>query len=208
MHEATDHHARGHRCPRPPVGTVPLHWLTADERRRALLRSGSETEGVVDEGLLGRHVGRRHSVHLSLGQHRHGLDAGQGPACGPKALEAEHRPGSALDAAVVLLDGLIANDTFCLVRRTRLRLSCSRLSLRDRSTRAGAPSAEALLTGGTDAMPVDRTSDDAAGPGRPTPLGPGLPGAAGPSGPAAAGTPDGPRAGARLGRAPRPHLPR
>jgi hypothetical protein len=80
---------------------------------------------------------------------------------------------------VVLLDGLIANDKFCLVRRTRLRLSWSRLSLRDRSTRASAPSAEALLTGGTDAMPVDRTSDDAAGPGRPMPLGPSLSGGAG-----------------------------
>jgi hypothetical protein len=80
---------------------------------------------------------------------------------------------------VVLLDGLIANDKFCLVRRARLQPSWSRLALRDRSARAGAPPAEALLTGGTDAMPVDRTSDDAADPGRPTPLGPGLPGGAG-----------------------------
>jgi hypothetical protein len=36
---------------------------------------------------------------------------------------------------VILLDGLITNDKFCLVRRTRLRLSWSRLSLRDRSAR-------------------------------------------------------------------------
>ena len=76
-------------------------------------------------------------------------------------------------------DGLIANDKFCLVRRTRLRLSWSRLSLRDRSARGSAASAESLLTGGTDAMPMDRSSDDTAGPGRPTPLGPGLPGGAG-----------------------------
>jgi hypothetical protein len=96
-----------------------------------------------------------------------------------RALEAPHGSVSAFDAPVVLLDGLIANDKFCLVRRTRLRLSWSRLSLRDRSARASAPSAEALLTGGTDAMPVDRASDDAADPGRPTPLGPGLDGGAG-----------------------------
>ena len=96
-----------------------------------------------------------------------------------RALEAPHGAVSAFDAAVVLLDGLIANDKFCLVRRTRLRLSWSRLSLRDRSARASAHSAEALLTGGTNAMPVERASDDAADLGRPTPLGPGLPGGAG-----------------------------
>ena len=140
--------------------------------------SCGETEELVNEGLLGGHVVGGHGAHLSLGQHRHGLDAGQRPPRRPEALKAEHRPCLAFDAAVVLLDGLIANDKFCLVRRTRLRLSWSRLSLRDRSARAGAASAEALLTGGTDAMPVDRASDDAADPGRPAPLGPGLPGGA------------------------------
>src|SRR5689334_6752800 len=85
---------------------------------------------------------------------------------------------TSLPASAGQVDGLIANDKFCLVRRTRLRLSWSRLSLRDRFVRASPASAEALLTGGTDAMPVDRTSDDAAGSGRPTPLGPGLPGGA------------------------------
>jgi hypothetical protein len=46
-----------------------------------------------------------------------------------RALKAPHGPVSAFDAPVVLLDGLIANDKFCLVRRTRLRLSWSRLAL-------------------------------------------------------------------------------
>src|SRR3954452_8767345 len=150
-----------------------------DECGPTRLHSGSKTEDAVYKGPLRRHVVHGHGAHLSLGQHRHGLDPGQGAPRRPEARKAEHRPGPALDAAVVLLDGLIANDKFCLVRRTRLRLSWSRRSLRDRSTRASAPSAEALLTGGTDAMPVDRTSDDAAGPGRPTPLGPSLSGGAG-----------------------------
>jgi hypothetical protein len=141
--------------------------------------SCGEAEDLVDEFPLRRHVVRRHGAHLSLGQHRHRLHPGQRPPRRPEAPEAEHRAGQALDPAVVLLDGLITNDKFCLVRRTRLRLSWSRLSLRDRSARASAPPAEALPQGGTDAMPVDRTSDDAAGPGRPTPLGPGLPAGAG-----------------------------
>ena len=38
-------------------------------------------------------VGRR-GTHLSLGQHRYGLDAGEGSPRGPEAPEAEHRPGS------------------------------------------------------------------------------------------------------------------
>src|SRR3954453_15258879 len=157
----------------------PLRWLIADEPRPTLLGSGGEAEDLMHEGPLRRHVVGGHGTHLSLGQHRHRLHPGQGAPRRPEALEPEHRPGSAFDAAVVLLDGLIANDKFCLVRWTRLRLSWSRRSRRDRSTRASAPLAEALLTGGTDAMPVDRTSDDAAGPGRPTPLGPSLSGGAG-----------------------------
>jgi hypothetical protein len=143
------------------------------------IRSDRHAEEAMDEGPLRRHVVRWYGTHLPLGQHRHGLDTGQGPPCGPEALKAEHRPDQALHAAVVLLDGLIANDKFCLVRRTRLQLSWSRLSLRDRSARVSALPAEALPQGGTDAMPMDRMSDDAAGPGRPTSLGPGLPGGAG-----------------------------
>ena len=166
---------RGFRGCRP----VPLRWLAAGVLRPVLLRSGGEAEEAGDESPLGRHVIPGRGAHLSLGEHRHCLHTRQRPPRRPEAPEAEHRPGQALDAAVVLLDGLIANDKFCLVRRTRLRLSWSRLSLRDRSARASAASAEALLTAGTDAMPVDRASDDAADPGRPTPLGPGLPGAAG-----------------------------
>ena len=92
------------RTHRRAQSLVPLHWLTAGERPPALLRSGSEAEGLVDEGPLGRHVVGRRGTHLSLGQHRHGLDTGEGAPCGPKALKAEHRPCSALDAAVVLLD--------------------------------------------------------------------------------------------------------
>ena len=95
------------------------------------------------------------------------------------ALEAAHRAVSAFDAAVILLDGLIANDKFCLVRRSRLRLSWSRLALRERSRRASAVPAASLQSGGTDAMPVDRAPDDAAGSGRPASMGSGLPGGAG-----------------------------
>src|SRR3954465_4093532 len=70
-------------------------------------------------------------------------------------------------------DGLITNDKFCLVRRTRLQLSWSRLSQRDRSIRAST-SAESLLVGGTDAMPVEHTSNKATGSERSASLGSGV----------------------------------
>src|SRR3954447_3803431 len=94
-------------------------------------------------------------------------------------LEAPHRPVAAFDASVILLDGLIANDKFCLVRRSHLRLSWSRLALRERSRRASTVPALSLQSGGTDAMPVDRISDAAASSGRPGWVGPGLPGGIG-----------------------------
>src|SRR4051794_21221393 len=78
-----------------------------------------------------------------------------------------------------LRDGLIANDKFCLIRRSRLRLSWSRLAARERAKRANAVPDASLQPGGTDAMPVDRAPDDAAGSGRPAAMGSGLPGGAG-----------------------------
>src|SRR5215212_2816786 len=78
-----------------------------DECGPARLHSGSKTENAVYKGPLRRHVVPRHASHLPFGQHRHGLDPGQGPASGPEALEAEHRPGPALDPAVVLLDQVV-----------------------------------------------------------------------------------------------------
>jgi hypothetical protein len=92
-----------------------------------------------------------------------------------EALKAQPRSDQPLDSAVILLDGLITNDKFCLVRRTRLQLSWSRLALRRRPARPDAAVTESLPQGGTDAMPMDGASDDAAGSGWPTPLGPGLP---------------------------------
>src|SRR3954454_4561321 len=78
-----------------------------DECGSARLHSGSKTEDTVYKGPLRRHVVHGHGTHLSLGQHRHGLDPGQGSPRRPEALEAEHRPGPALNAAVILLDQVV-----------------------------------------------------------------------------------------------------
>src|SRR5215217_3608652 len=78
-----------------------------DECGPARLHSGSKTEDAVYKGPLRRHVVPRHASHLSLGQHRHGLDPGQGAPSRPEALKAEHRPCLAFDAAVILLDPVV-----------------------------------------------------------------------------------------------------
>src|SRR4051794_19499332 len=61
----------------------------------------------MHEGPLRRHVVGGHGAHLSLGQHRHRLHPGQGAPRRPEARKAEHRPGQALNAAVILLDPVV-----------------------------------------------------------------------------------------------------
>src|SRR3954452_576764 len=61
----------------------------------------------MHEGPLRRHDVGGQGAHLSLGQHRHRLHPGQGAPSRPEALEPEHRPGQALNAAVILLDPVV-----------------------------------------------------------------------------------------------------
>src|SRR3954463_4677123 len=85
----------------------PLHWLTMDECGPTRLHSGSKTEDAVYKGPLGRNVVHGKGRHLSFGQRRHRLPPGQGAPSRPEALKAEHRPGQALNAAVILLDPVV-----------------------------------------------------------------------------------------------------
>src|SRR4051794_8568871 len=78
-----------------------------DECGPNCLHSGSKIEDAVYKGPLRRHVVHGHGAHLSLGQHRHRLHPGQGAPSRPEALKAEHRPGQALNAAVILLDPVV-----------------------------------------------------------------------------------------------------
>ena len=59
------------------------------------------------KGSLRRHVVRWARTHLSLGQHRHGLDAGQRPPRCPEALKPSIGPVRRLIATVVLLDPVV-----------------------------------------------------------------------------------------------------
>src|SRR5690242_12977924 len=89
------------------IERVPLHCVTAGESWPASLRSGRKTKDLLYKGSLRRYVILGHGMYLSLGQHRHRLDAGQRSLRRPEALKTEHGPGQALDPAVVLLDPVI-----------------------------------------------------------------------------------------------------
>jgi hypothetical protein len=70
---------RHHRAePGAAAGNL-LHWPHAGEFRPIPVRSGGKAEDLVYKGPLGRQVVGGHGTHLSLGQHRHRLDAGQRP---------------------------------------------------------------------------------------------------------------------------------
>src|SRR5829696_2899801 len=84
-------------------------------------RSGSVTEKAGDEGSLDGHVVGRYGTHLSLGQHCHGLDTGEGSPRRPKVLKAEHRPGPPLDPAVVLLNPVVEPPTASMLHKAPQR---------------------------------------------------------------------------------------
>src|ERR1700712_5049631 len=60
----------------------------------------------------------------------------------------------------------MTNSVWC----AHLQLSWSRLALRSRPASRNGLSPGSFREGGTDAMPMDFVTDDASGPGRPTPV--------------------------------------
>ena len=64
-----------------------------------------------------------------------------------------------------MVDGLITNDKFCFVRRSRLKLQ---------PKRRGYPSRKGVRRGGIDETELDRSTHDGRPRRRRPPLGPGL----------------------------------
>src|SRR5215471_7051991 len=70
--------------------------------------------------------------HLSLLEHVHELDANQRALGYLERLESQHGARDPLDRAMVLLNGMVTNDKFCLIRRCQVRLRWSRQPYRFR----------------------------------------------------------------------------
>src|SRR3954453_22800284 len=90
-----------------PCVPSQLHNLERAPCSTASSCSGHKAEDLLYKGSLRQHVTPGHGTHLSLGQHRHRLDAGQRPLRRPEALKAQHGPDQALDPAVVLFDPVV-----------------------------------------------------------------------------------------------------
>ena len=82
------------------------------------------------------------------------------------------QPCQSLAGLEILLDGLIANDKFCCVRRLRLSLTWWHRPLR---LRRSALQADVALVGEPDDPDVDRLPPAQPAPRRPAPVGSGLP---------------------------------
>ena len=90
------------------------------------LRRDGETKETVDERNLPGNVALRQPPHLTFPNHVYRLDTLNRSPCRVKGSEALHGSDSTFDCPVVLLNGLITNDKFCLTLTSQIRLSWAR----------------------------------------------------------------------------------
>ena len=60
--------------------------------------------------------------HLPFLDHVHEFDADESGLRGVKRFEPEHRMRDPFDSSMVLLNGLITNDKFCMIRQSQIKL--------------------------------------------------------------------------------------
>ena len=82
-----------------------------------------QSEHLVDQPRLTDHVALRHPPRLPLAERMHYLDTADGPPRRGEPLEPQHRPGTAFDESMVLLDDVV--QILALAeRRAKPRLAC------------------------------------------------------------------------------------
>ena len=93
------------------------------------------------EGLRGQGIelfGRSEALcsglnyNLSFLDHVHEFDADQGVLGCLERFESQHRPGHPLHSSMILFNGMITNDKFCMIRQGRVQLRWSRRPYRFR----------------------------------------------------------------------------
>src|SRR5262245_37563137 len=92
--------------------------------------------GLRSEGR--KQFGRREVLfadlhdHLSFLEHVHEFDPDQGVLGCRERFEPQHGPGYPLHSSMILLDGMITNDKFCMIHQGRVTLRGSRRPYRSR----------------------------------------------------------------------------
>jgi len=141
--------------------------------QRALLGRGLCCHGVKLLGRGERLVGT--AGQLAFTDHVYQLDAGQGALRGLRSFEAQHGAGDALDRPMILLNGMVTNDKFCLVRRCQVQLRWSRQPYRFRPRKADYLLDETSHREGSHETPLAGTTAIPVNGGRGTALGSGVP---------------------------------
>jgi hypothetical protein len=142
----------------------------------------------MQQALLGRRLGRQGvepfgrcetlfgaACQLAFTDHMHQLDAGQGALRGLKGFEAQHRAGDALDSPMVLLNGMITHDKFCLIRHCQVQLCWSRQPYRFRPRKPDDLLDETSHREGSHDTPLADTAAIPANGGWGTAMGSGVP---------------------------------
>ena len=112
---------------------------------------------------------------LSFLEHVHEFDTGERPLCGVDRLKPQHRPCHPLDGSMVLFNGMITNDKFCLIRQCQVQLRWSRQLYRFRPRISDYPLDETSHREGSHETPLADTSAIPANSRRGTAMGSGVP---------------------------------
>ena len=95
------------------IAPVPTFWWFCcnvwDHARESVGWTSlhGQSEHLVDQPRLTDHVALRHPPRLPLAERMHYLDTADGPPRRGEPLEPQHRPGTAFDESMVLLDDVV-----------------------------------------------------------------------------------------------------
>jgi hypothetical protein len=138
-----------------------------------LSERGLSGQGVK---LFGRGEALLNSVcKLPFAQHVHQLNAGEGGLRGVERFAPSHRPGDPLHPPMILFNGMITNDKFCLIRQGQVQLRWSRQPYRFRPRTSGYLLDEPHHREGSHETPLAATSAIPANDRRGTAMGSGVP---------------------------------
>jgi hypothetical protein len=114
---------------------------------------------------------------LFLLDHVHEFDPNECVLGCLERFEPQHRPCHPLDTSMILLNGLITNDKFCLTRQSQIKLQWSRKPYRFRPRKSAYALDEPSHQGAYHEAPVADTSSVSDHGRRRTAMGPSLPNA-------------------------------